>query len=224
MKTRKKVFVAASVLAADFGRLARDVHAAEKGGADLIHLDVMDGHFVPNISFGPMIVRTVRGLTRLPLDTHLMIEHPESYVEEFGKAGTSNLTIHVEACKDIRRTIAAIKRRGMTAGVSLKPDTPLSALDEALANVDFVLIMSVQPGFGGQKFMPESLARIRRLKAMLGAKGSKVRIEVDGGVDPSNARSIIEAGADTLVAGTSIFGTKDISRSVGVLRRSALAL
>ncbi len=222
MRKRKHTLIAPSILAADFSRLGKDVRAAEKGGADFIHLDIMDGHFVPNISFGPFIVKTVRRLTRLPLDTHLMIENPDSFLEVFQKAGSNHLTVHVEACRNLRQTIASIRELGMKPGVSLKPDTPLSSLDDILPHVDLVLVMSVQPGFGGQMFMPESLSRIRELSASLTSRRLKALIEVDGGIDSTNASALVEAGSDVLVAGTSIFRSPRIPSAVHALRRSAL--
>ena len=173
----------------------------------------------PNISFGPFVVKTVRGLTRLPLDTHLMIENPDFFLEEFKKAGATNLTVHVEACRNLRNTIAAIRKLGMKPGVSLKPDTPLSSLEDILPEVDFVLVMSVQPGFGGQKFMPESLARIREIREKIISKKLKLLIEVDGGIDSTNASSLVEAGADVLVAGPSIFKSGPISTAVRTLQK-----
>ena len=223
MRKQNRTLIAPSILAANFGELGKDIRAAEKGGADFIHLDIMDGHFVPNISFGPFVVKTVRGLTQLPLDTHLMIENPDSFLEEFQKAGATYLTVHVEACRDLRNTIASIRELGMKPGVSLKPDTPLSSLDGVLPDVDLVLVMSVQPGFGGQKFMPESLPRIRELRASLSSRRLKARIEVDGGIDSTNASALVEAGSDILVAGTFIFRSTRIASAVRSLRKSAIA-
>lgn len=215
---KNTVLIAPSILAANFGHLANQIAVAEKAGADMFHLDVMDGHFVPNISFGPAIVKTVRGLTDLPLDTHLMIENPDFYLEEFQKTGTTNLIVHVEACRHPRQTIMAIREMGMKPGISLRPATALSALDDILPEVDLVLVMSVNPGFGGQKFLPESVQRITDLKKMISSRGLKVTIEVDGGIDRNNASVLIDAGANVLVSGTAIFGSKDIAKSITELR------
>jgi len=217
----KSVLIAPSILAADFGNLAGQISAVEKAGADLIHLDVMDGHFVPNISFGPGIVKTVHALTSVPLDTHLMIENPDLYLEEFQKAGTTHLTVHVEACRHLQRTVSTIRQLGMKPGVCLNPATPLSTLEQILPEIDLVLVMSVNPGFGGQKFLPQSFQKIRNLKDMISSRRLQTKIEVDGGVGMSNARQLIEAGADILVSGTAIFGSKDIARAIADLRMDA---
>jgi len=222
MPNRRRLLIAPSILAADFSELGKQIVAVEKGGADLIHLDIMDGHFVPNISFGPSVVKTVHGLTRLPLDTHLMIDNPDFFLQEFQKAGTTYLTVHVEACRDLRRTISSIRELGMEPGVSLKPDTPLSSLDDILPEVVQVLVMSVHPGFGGQKFIPESVARIQTLRATISSRKLKALIEVDGGVDEENASALVVAGADILVAGTAIFRSTRLSSAVQALRESAV--
>jgi ribulose-phosphate 3-epimerase len=218
VSNRKPVLIAPSILAADFGELSNQIAAVEKAGADLIHLDVMDGHFVPNISFGPRIVKTVHGLTQLPLDTHLMIENPDFFLEEFRKAGTTHLTVHVEVCRHLHRTVSAIRQLGMKPGVCLNPATPLSALDDILPELDLVLVMSVNPGFGGQKFLPQSVQRIRDLKQIISSRGLKAIIEVDGGIDKDNAATLVDAGADVLVSGTAIFGSADIMKAVHDLR------
>ena len=223
MAERKPPMIAPSILAADFSNLGQQIAAAEKGGADLIHCDIMDGHFVPNISFGPFLVKTVHSLTPLQLDTHLMIENPDSFLEEFQKAGTTYLTVHVEVCRDLRKTVHSIRKLGMKPGVSLIPATPVSALEDILPYVDLVLVMSVNPGFGGQKFMPSSVGRIQSLRAMISSKKLKTLIEVDGGIDEDNAAPLVEAGADILVAGTAIFRTKDISSAMHTLRNKMLA-
>jgi ribulose-phosphate 3-epimerase len=217
---KKPVLIAPSILAANFGELANQIAAVEKAGADFIHCDVMDGHFVPNISFGAGVVKTVHGLTRLPLDTHLMIENPDFFIEEFQKAGTTYLTVHVEVCRHLQRTIAAIRRLGMKPGVCLNPATPLSTLEKILSEVDLVLVMSVDPGFGGQKFLPQSFQKIRDLKEIISSRGLKAIIEVDGGIDKDNAGMLVDAGADVLVSGTAIFGSKDIPKAIHDLRNN----
>jgi ribulose-phosphate 3-epimerase len=218
MAIANPILLAPSILAANFAKLGDQISVVEKAGADLIHLDIMDGHFVPNISFGPAIVKTVHGLTQLPLDTHLMIENPDFFLDDFQKAGTTYLTVHVEACSLLDRTVAAIRQRGMKAGVSLKPETPLSALEGILAHVDLVLLMSVNPGFGGQKFIPETLAKIRSLKEMISSRNLHTLIEVDGGVDESNVADLVKAGVRILVAGSAIFGARDISKAMDAFR------
>ena len=222
MASRNSVLIAPSILAADFGDLCGQVTAAEKGGADLIHLDVMDGHFVPNISFGPMVVRKVHSLTSVLLDTHLMIENPDFFLEDFKKAGTTYLTVHVEACRHLERTIAAIRELGMKPGVSLNPATPLSTLEEILPEVDMILVMSVNPGFGGQAFLPRSIEKIKALREMISARKLHAHVEVDGGVDEGNVGSLVKAGANVIVAGTAIFGASDVTKAVGVLRAAAV--
>jgi ribulose-phosphate 3-epimerase len=201
--------LAPSILSADFGNLARDVKAAERGGAALLHVDVMDGHFVPNLTVGPMIVQAVRRATQLPIDVHLMIENADRYVDTFADAGATHISVHVEAMPHLQRTLAHLRGRGVKPGVVLNPSTPLGTLEEILPEVDYVLIMSVNPGFGGQKFLPASIDKIRRLHRTLSERGLPVEIEVDGGVDASNARTLVAAGASILVAGTAVFGAGD---------------
>jgi len=202
------VKLAPSILAADFSRLGEQVREAEAAGADWIHVDVMDGHFVPPISFGPVIVRWLRPVTGLPLDVHLMIEQPERHLEAFARAGTDRITVHVETCPHLHRTIQQIKELGLKAGVTLNPATPLSTLVEILPEVDLVLIMSVNPGFGGQAYIPGSTAKIAHLRQMLDAINSPAEIQVDGGVNGDTIAEIARAGATVLVAGSAIFNDK----------------
>jgi ribulose-phosphate 3-epimerase len=203
------MILAPSILSADFGRLADEVARVERGGAGVIHVDVMDGHFVPNITLGPPVVRSLRKATRLPLDCHLMIENADRYLDAFVDAGASWVSLHVEALPHLQRALAHLRGRGVRAGVALNPATPLAALDEVLPELDYVLVMSVNPGFSGQKFLPASLDKVRRLRAEVQARGLNVAIEVDGGVDLGNARSLREAGAEVLVAGQAVFGEGD---------------
>lgn len=200
--------IAPSILTADFTRLGEQLREAEAAGVDWIHLDIMDGNFVPNISFGPLLVQAVRQATQLPLDVHLMIAQPERYLADFAQAGADLLTVHVETCPHLHRTIQQIKELGCQAGVTLNPATPLSALEEILPDVDLVLVMSVNPGFGGQKYIPASTARIARLRAMLNAIGSPAELEVDGGVNLGTIAAVVKAGASVLVIGSAIFNSK----------------
>jgi ribulose-phosphate 3-epimerase len=210
--------IAPSILSADFLRLGEEIKAAEAAGADLIHIDVMDGHFVPNITIGPAIVEAVNAVTALPLDVHLMIERPERYLDDFINAGADYLTVHYEASVHLHRTIQLIKEKGKIAAVSLNPATPLGSLEDILPDLDFVLLMSVNPGFGGQKYIPHSTDKIRMLKNMLGEKGLPSLIEVDGGVSPENAGVVAAAGADILVMGSAFFHSKDYGAIVKRIR------
>jgi ribulose-phosphate 3-epimerase len=218
-----KVLIAPSLLAADFAALGRDIAAAERGGADLLHIDIMDGHFVPNLTMGPPVVRSVRKVAHVPLDVHLMIEEPDRYVEAFVEAGAAMISVHVEVLPHLHRTIQYIKGFGVRAGVALNPSTPLTAIEEIAADVDHVLVMSVNPGFGGQTFIPRSESKIRAVRQLLDAAGNRAPIEVDGGVDASNAARLVAAGAGILVAGSSIFGAPDPERATRELRDAALA-
>ena len=199
-----------SILSADFSQLGKQVALIEKGGADLIHVDVMDGHFVPNISFGAAVMKSVRESTNLNFDVHLMIEEPDLYIDDFLTDKTEYITVHQEACRHLHRTIGHIQSLGIKAGVSLNPATPIETLTEIISDVDLILLMSVNPGFGGQKFIQGTLDKIRRLSAMRKSTGTGFMIEVDGGVNLENAASLIEAGADILVAGSAVFGAEDI--------------
>jgi ribulose-phosphate 3-epimerase len=217
------VLIAPSLLAADFAALGRDIAAAERGGADLLHVDVMDGHFVPNFTMGPPVVQSIRRVAKVPLDVHLMIEDPDRYVEAFVHAGASMISVHAEVLPHLHRTIHFIKDLGIRAGVAINPSTPVVALEEIAADVDHVLVMSVNPGFGGQTFIPRSESKIRAVRQLLSAAGNQAAIEVDGGVDTSNAARLVAAGATILVAGASIFGTGDAERATRELRDAALA-
>ena len=214
--------LAPSILSADFARLGEQVAEVTRAGADYIHVDVMDGHFVPNITIGAPVVASIRSVTSLPLDVHLMIEHPERYISEFVHAGADIITVHVEASPHLLSTIQAIKEQGVKAGVSLNPPTPLSAVDEFIHHVDLILIMSVNPGFGGQPFIPETLPRIASMRKILDDRRPGVELEVDGGINAENAPAIVEAGADVLVAGNSVFRAKEgISQALQRLREAA---
>jgi len=218
----KKIRIAPSILSANFMNLQDQIAAVEKGGADWIHLDIMDGHFVPNITFGPIVVQAIRSCTKLPLDAHLMIESPDRYLENFRKAGVDRLTVHVEACTHLHRTIQKIKELGMKAGVSLNPATHASTIVEILPYVDQVLIMTVNPGFGGQKFIESTLNKIEKISSMIVQTNKAIELEVDGGVDEKNACLLINAGVTVLIAGYSIFSKTNIPQAVKNLRKSAL--
>lgn len=202
--------LAPSILSADFSKLGEQVSLIEKGGADVIHVDVMDGHFVPNISFGAAVMKSLNGKTSLKYDVHLMIENPDKYIEDFVTDNTEYITVHQEACTHLHRTLQHIKGLGIKAGVSINPATPVCMLEDILQDVDMVLVMSVNPGFGGQKFIPVAIEKIKKLAQIRSEKGLKFEIEVDGGVTLDNATIISEAGADILVAGSAVFGAKDI--------------
>jgi len=215
------VWVAPSILSADFAALGRDIAAVERGGADLIHVDVMDGHFVPNITIGPPVVRAIKRIATRPLDVHLMIEDPDRYIRDFAEAGASMISVHVEVLPHLHRTISFIKGLGIKAGAVINPSTPVNSLEDVAKDLDFVLVMSVNPGFGGQSFIPHSLDKVRRVKALLTAAGSAAHIEIDGGVDHSNVAEIVAAGATILVAGNAIFGSSDAEAATRSLRASA---
>jgi len=213
--------LAPSILSADFARLGEQIDEVARAGADYIHVDVMDGHFVPNITIGAPVVASIRPVTSLPLDVHLMIEHPERYVSDFVQAGADIITVHVEASPHLHGTIQAIKELGVKAGVSLNPPTPIGAVEEFLRHVDLVLVMSVNPGFGGQSFIPETLPRIASIRKILDDRGLRAELEVDGGINADNAPDIVEAGADVLVAGNSIFRAEEgISGAIQRLREA----
>jgi ribulose-phosphate 3-epimerase len=210
----RTIKVAPSILSADFSRLGEEIRSVEAAGADIIHVDVMDGHFVPNITIGPLIVEAARRSTKLPLDVHLMITNPELYIADFAKAGADYLAVHVETAFHLHRLIQSIKENKVKAAVALNPATPLSVLDHILPDLDMVVLMSVNPGFGGQSFIPSAMEKIRQLRKRIDAAGLKIEIEVDGGVKPSNAAAIFAAGADILVAGSAVYGTKDYAAAI----------
>ena len=221
MTATPDVLVAPSILSADFGRLADEVRAADDAGADWIHVDVMDGRFVPNITIGPVVVKAVRKATGLPLDVHLMIVEPERYLAAFAEAGADVLSVQVEACPHLHRTVQQIRSLGKKAGVVLNPHTPEDQLRYVIGDVDLVLVMSVNPGFGGQSFLPEVLPKIRAIRAMIDATGRDVALEVDGGVAPGTARLCAEAGASVLVAGSAVFGQPSYRDAIAAIKADA---
>lgn len=210
--------IAPSILSADFAKLGEEITAVERAGADYIHVDVMDGHFVPNITIGPLIVEAIRPVTKLPLDVHLMIDNPDQYIEAFAKAGADYITVHVEACRHLHRTIHHIKSFGIKAGVVLNPATPVNTIEHILKDIDLVLLMSVNPGFGGQKFIPEVLPKIRKVKEMADLIGKEIEIEIDGGVNAETAKLCVEAGANVLVAGSAIYDQEDYAAAISLIR------
>ncbi len=217
----KQIKLAPSILSADFARLGEQVAEATEAGADYIHIDVMDGHFVPNITIGAPVVASLRSWTHLPLDVHLMIERPERYIADFADCGASIITVHIEACLHLHQTIQLIKKLGLKAGVALNPATPLSSIDEIIPQVDLILIMSVNPGFGGQPFIPETLEKIVRLRSILDSRKAKAELEVDGGVTINNAPSIVQAGANVLAIGASLFTDKEgIGQALQKIRKA----
>jgi ribulose-phosphate 3-epimerase len=210
--------IAPSILSADFARLADEVAAVERAGADLLHVDVMDGHFVPNLTVGPPIVEALKKVTKLPLDVHLMITNADAFIPDFAEAGADYLTVHVEACPHLHRTVQSIKERGVKAGVTLNPATPIASLQDILPDVDLVLIMSVNPGFGGQKFIPSALNKVAAARTMLDRIHSRALLEVDGGIKVENASQVVAAGATVLVAGSAIFSQRDYAGTIAALR------
>jgi len=215
--------IAPSILSADFAALGHDIARVEAGGADQLHVDVMDGRFVPNITIGPVVVAAIRKRTRLPLDVHLMIVEPERYIPEFVAAGADMVTVHAEACPHLQRTLAQIRELGARAGVALNPSTPPDALEYVLDDLDLVLVMSVNPGFGGQTFIPSTHRKIRDIRVLLGDRHRRVEVSVDGGVKADLAKALANAGASTLVAGSAIFGAADPAAAVRAIRDAATA-
>lgn len=215
--------IAPSILSADFARLGQEVQAIADGGADYVHIDVMDGHFVPNITIGPLVVEAVKRVTTLPLDVHLMIENPDRYIEDFARAGADIITVHGEAVHHLHRTVQLIRSLGKKAGVSINPATPVSTLEVILDDLDLVLVMSVNPGFGGQAFIPSCLPKIEALRKMIDMRGLAVELEVDGGVKLDNVKTIAAAGAEVFVAGSAVFGTPDYGATIAALRERAVS-
>ncbi|WP_456275539.1 ribulose-phosphate 3-epimerase [Bacillus sp. AK128] len=210
--------IAPSILSADFAKLGEEIKSVEQAGADYIHVDVMDGHFVPNITIGPLIVEAIRPITALPLDVHLMIEEPDNYIESFAKAGADIISVHVEACKHLHRTIQHIKAQGVKAGVVINPATPAEMVEPILADIDLVLVMTVNPGFGGQQFITSALPKINKIANWIKEKGLSVELEVDGGVNHETAKLCVEAGATVLVAGSAIFNQLDRVQAIQALK------
>ncbi|HDH88254.1 MAG TPA: ribulose-phosphate 3-epimerase [Desulfobacteraceae bacterium] len=210
--------IAPSILSADFTKLGEEIKALEKAGADYIHIDVMDGHFVPNITVGPMIVKAARKVTNLPLDVHLMIVNPERYIDDFVRAGSDLITVHVETVTHLHRLLGVIRDTGIKAGAALNPATPLSSIEHVLNNLDMVVLMTVNPGFGGQSFISEVLPKIEELKKMIDQKGMEVNIEVDGGINIENIAQVARAGANVFVAGNAIFGSQDYAETIALMR------
>ncbi len=216
------VLVAPSILSADFANLASELKSAEDGGADWIHVDVMDGHFVPNLTIGSPVVKAIRRSTKLPLDVHLMISNPDQYLNDFAEAGASYLTVHAEACTHLQRTLSQIRSLGMKAGIALNPATPPDHLEYVLADVDLILIMSVNPGFGGQKFIEAVVPKVRAVRDMLNSAGrTEAHVSVDGGINTETAKVVIDAGADVLVAGKSVYGSKNVAEAIKSLRTAS---
>lgn len=218
----RPVLIAPSILSADFAHLADEVALVERGGADLLHVDIMDGHFVPNLTVGPPIVEALKKVTKLPLDLHLMMTNADSFLADFAEAGADYITVHVEACPHLHRTVQTIKERGVKAGVTLNPATSLHTIEEILQDVDLVLIMSVNPGFGGQTFIPSCLRKVTAARRMIDSAGSHALLEVDGGVKVDNAGQIVAAGADVLVAGSAVFSSRDYAATITALRAAGL--
>lgn len=222
MLNNRNIEIAPSILSANFSCLGEEIRAVERGGADVLHVDVMDGHFVPNITVGLPVVKSLAGFTRLPIDAHLMITDPGIYAPQFVEAGAQMVSVHVEADANLHRTLTAIRAGGAQAGAVLNPATPVSAIEEALQFVDYVLVMSVNPGFGGQKFIPQSIDKVKRLRQLITERQLNVRIEIDGGIDRTNIETVVAAGAEIIVAGSAIFATSDAETAVKELRNATV--
>lgn len=222
MVSGRTIEIAPSILSADFARLAEEIASVERGGAGLLHVDVMDGHFVPNITIGLPVVKSLAEATRLPIDAHLMISEPGRYAEQFVAAGAKMVSVHVEADAHLHRTLMTIKSAGAQAGVAINPATPLGELEEAIGFADYVLIMSVNPGFGGQRFIAATLEKVRRLRRIIDERGLKTKIEIDGGIDLSNIAEVVAAGAEILVAGSAIFGAADPQEATRLMREATV--
>ncbi len=218
------MIIAPSILAADFAKLEEQIKLAEKAGADWFHLDVMDGHFVPNISFGPMIVKTMRHITALPLDVHLMIETPDLYIKQFVEAGADSILVHVEAVTHLNRTLNLIQELGAAPGVAINPATPCSYLEPVLEDIQLVCVMSVNPGFGGQSFIASSVRKIEKIRQLLDSAAHEIKLEVDGGISAANAGQVLHAGVDILVAGSAVFGGQDIAKNIKAIRLAGSSL
>ena len=216
-----EILIAPSILSADFGRLTDEIQAVDEGGADVIHVDVMDRHFVPNITIGPLVVKAAREATDKPLDVHLMISDADRYIDQFIAAGADWITVHVEACTHLQRTLSYIRQQGLRAGAVLNPATPLNTLEFVLEDLDLVMLMTVNPGFGGQSFIPASLAKIQRLRAMIEGQGLEVDIEVDGGISAGTIGAVAAAGANVFVAGSAVYGSASYQETIAELRRLA---
>jgi ribulose-phosphate 3-epimerase len=223
MASARAIRIAPSILSADFGRLADEARAAEAAGGDWLHVDVMDGRFVPNITIGPVVVKALKRATKLPLDVHLMIVEPEKYLEDFVKAGAERVSVHAEACPHLHRTLQQIRALGAKASVALNPATPLSAIEWVLEDLDMVLLMSVNPGFGGQSYIPQVTRKMAELHRLVDARGLAIDLEVDGGIKPDTAAAVAAAGANALVAGSAIFESKDYAAAIRALRTAAEA-
>jgi len=219
--TTPRHLIAPSILSADFGRLAEEIRAVEEAGADWIHVDVMDGHFVPNLTIGPAVIEAARAATRLPLDVHLMIESPDTFIERYAEAGADRIAVHVEACPHLHRTLAHVREAGARAGVALNPATPATTIEPILGDVDQVLVMTVNPGFGGQKFIESVLPKISQIRGWIDERRLAVELEVDGGVGPGTIGWVARAGATAFVAGSAIFGTPDYAATIAGLRKEA---
>jgi ribulose-phosphate 3-epimerase len=217
----QEILIAPSILSADFGNLAKEIRAVDTAGADIIHVDVMDGHFVPNITFGPLVVKAARAVTKKDLDVHLMISDPGAYIDAFADAGANWITVHVEACTHLHRVIGQIKQRGLKAGAVLNPATSLATLDFILEDLDIVMLMSVNPGFGGQTFIPSTLEKIWQLRQRIDALGLEIAIEIDGGISRATIKDVAEAGATVFVAGSAVYGSDDYSGTIAELRSLA---